>query len=154
MDSEIGKALIGLVFTGILGGILKVYLDYKSQQMEKIWEKRLEAYTKFVQMTALFPRYPPKEVTWKEVYKLSTDFRNWYFEGNGIFLSSEFRDKYFKLQEQILAITNGKTESEEKLESEYDCLRKECSMLRTLITKELDSRENPFWYRFKRNRSA
>jgi hypothetical protein len=30
MDTEIGKALIALVATGIIGGFIKVYLDYKS----------------------------------------------------------------------------------------------------------------------------
>lgn len=151
MDTEIEKALIALVFTGIIGGIMKVYFDYKSKLMENIWEKRLEAYIKFVTITALFPKYPRKEVRWKDVYNLSIDFRDWYFEGNGLVVSTEFRDKYFDLQEYILTITTGKIDSEQKLnDAEYDDLRGRCSKLRSLMAKELESRESPIWHRLSK----
>ncbi len=37
----ISKALIVLFIRGIIGGVIKVYLNYKSTLMENIWEKRL-----------------------------------------------------------------------------------------------------------------
>ena len=154
MNSEIAKALIALIFTGVIGGILKVYLDYKAKQMELIWDKRLEAYIEFVKKTALFPLYPPREVKYKDVFNLSLEFRDWYFAGNGIVLSKSFRDEYFKLQEYLLTITKNKIVSEDNIGVEYTVLQKKCSALRTLIVEELDSRENPFSYRFTSKRKA
>ncbi len=155
MNAEIGKALIALVITGIIGGIIKVYLDYKSKLMGNIWENRLEAYMKFVRRTALFPKYPRKEVRWKEVFNLSMDFRDWYFEGYGLVLSTKIRDNYFDLQEYILIITKEKIDSEQKLDDkEYDDLRERCSNLRSLMAKELESRESPIWYRFTKEPKA
>jgi hypothetical protein len=93
MTANLQEALIALIITGIIGGIIKVYLDYTSTLMEKIWEKRLEAYMEFVKRTALFPKFPQRVVYWNEVYNLSKDFRDWYFAGYGLVLSITVRDK-------------------------------------------------------------
>ena len=153
MQTKILETLIALVFTGIIGGVIKVYLDYKSKLMENVWEKRLEAYMQFVRRTALLPKYPKKEVSWKEVYKLSTDFRDWYFEGHGLVTSAKFRLAYFSLQKHILNITKGRKDSEEKLgEAEYEELRHRCSKMRKLMADELESRESPIWKHLRKER--
>lgn len=153
MEKEVANALIALVFTGIIGGILKIYFDYKSKLMENVWEKRLEAYINFIKLTALFPLYPRKKVKWKDVYNLSISFRDWYFKGYGIVVSTEFRDKYLNFQKYIRDITEDEIESEENLtDKEYDDLKDRCFKLRSLMAKELESRESPIWYRFTKEK--
>ena len=155
MNFEIQKALVGLIFTGVIGAIFKVYFDYKVKLMENIWEKRLDAYMKFVKLTSLFPKYPRQEVNWKQVYHLSENFRDWYFEGHGLLLSTKIRDSYFSLQDNIISITKEKINSVEKIsDTEYEHLRKKCSLIRSLMAKELDSRENPFWHYFTKSPTA
>lgn len=157
MDTELQKALVALVFTGIIGGMVKLYLDYRAKLLENIWQKRLEAYTKFVKLTSLFPKYPfRKEVNWQDVLQLTIDFRDWYFEGNGIVISRDFRDVYFDLQKHIVAaLSPERVNHKIRLEdADYDDLRERCSALRTLMARELESRENPIWYRFTKKKEV
>lgn len=155
MDNELAKAIIALLVTGIAGGIFKIYLDYKSKLMEKVLEKRLSAYMEFVKKTSLLPKYPPREVKWKDIYNLSIEFRNWYFEGHGLVLSSVIRDVYFNLQEYLEAKTINRKESELVLsKDEYEDVRKKCSVLRTLMARDLESRESPIWHHFMKKTQA
>lgn len=157
MNAELEKALIALIIGGIIGGMLKLYLDYQAKLLENLWQKRLEAYTKFVKLTALFPKYPYRNpVNWNDVFKLSIAFRDWYFEGNGIVISSDFREMYFALQEYMISVfTAEKVNNKQPLEDpEYDDFREKCSRLRTLMARELESRERPIWYRFRKQKAA
>jgi hypothetical protein len=157
MYEEMQKALIALIILGVVGGVVKLYMDYQAKLLENLWQKRLEAYTKFVKLTSLFPQYPfHNQVNWQDVLQLSIGFRDWYFEGNGIVISRYFREMYFDLQKYIVAaVSADRVNNKIRLNDlEYEDLRKRCSKLRTLMAKELDSREHPIWFRFRKQKEA
>lgn len=79
----IEDALVTLVISVVIGGLIKLYLDYKTKLSGALWKKRLDACLVFVKLTTFFPKYPKKEIIWRDVYSLSLNFRDWYFNGAG-----------------------------------------------------------------------
>lgn len=157
MNEDFQKAVIALIISTIIGGVIKLYLDYKTKILEKLWEKRLNGYTEFVKLTSLFPQYPYyKSVTWADVFQLSIDFRDWYFQGYAIVVSGAFREKYFDLQKYISTqVSAERVNNKVKLEMhQIEDFRVRCSQIRTQIARELESRENPIWYWLKPSKKA
>lgn len=149
------QAIFALLFTGVIGGGVKLFFDYKSKLMGSIWEHRLTAYIEFVKLTALFPKYPKAKVQWHEVYSLCKAFREWYFKGHGLLLSNDIRDHYFDLQKYLIKNTKDRKNSLEVLShSEYKAIRKKCSYIRSLMARELQSRESPIWHFFSKRQSV
>ncbi|MBP6237637.1 MAG: hypothetical protein KA536_15915 [Saprospiraceae bacterium] len=151
MSGELEKAIFALIFSGIIGAIFKIYLDYKFQKLGNVLEKRTLAYTEFVKLTGLFSKYPIREVKWKDLYRLCEQFRDWYFEGHGVYISKEVKEKYFKLQELIINKSKDKENSIEEIsQTDYDLFQNKCSEIRNQIALEVESRVSPIWSFFSR----
>ena len=102
--------------------------------------RRIDAYQKLWQMTELLPLYPRRdEVSNRELRSLSEGVRDWYFRVGGIFMSTNTRDAYFLLQQDLqsqIAAVDTDTISDEV----YERIRERCSTLRTELTDDLLSR--------------
>lgn len=98
----------------------------------------------------VLPKYPSRlgEIKYSELLDCSHDLKDWYFDGGGLFLTSESRNAYFSIQEEITEKIlkkdfGSKNEKlKEKVSSDdYESVRKEMSILRTELTNDLLSRE-------------
>ncbi len=146
MENEIAKSIIGLIITIVVGGLVQLYLNYKTAVIASIWEKRLEGYMKFCKATRYFPLYPSRtsEATWKDVSTTSLLFKQWYFEGYGLLLHQNLRPEYFKLQKFLVNCLQQHVDTEEKMGDEkYEEIRKACSALRTKMINALEIRKSP-----------
>jgi hypothetical protein len=107
-------------------------------------EKRLVAYTEIWKQMRLLPKWPSAaEVRYEDLRELSRGFTKWYFDGGGMFMSSEARDAYGRLQDEIVDVLD--TEKKESapgsgIGGKYEAVREKCSQFRTAITNDLLSR--------------
>lgn len=141
---RLAESLITLVIGGLLGGLVKSLLDYRSQVFSQLWNKRLEAYEKLWRVMKQFPRWPRLDgVTYLNVYEMSIAMKDWYFDAGGILMSEKTRTLYGNLQDEINdgILKNKKIDSTEVTGEEYDRIQKLCSTVRSEITNDLLSRK-------------
>lgn len=149
-----------LVFGALIGAVVSYFLATQQARLElqgKIDEAtrtaRLNAYMQIWKLTSLLPKYPPAtNVTYDQLSQLALEFRYWYFEVGGIYLSHESRTAYFKAQELLLALSEGKhgTLDPQAEKGDYWKAQAQLSKLRTQLTGDLRSRRRPgvIWSRF------
>jgi hypothetical protein len=62
--------------------------------------RRIIEYEKLWKLMVKLPKYPRTEpLSVSDLETLAGEFRNWYFNGGGLFLSENSREKYFDFQE-------------------------------------------------------
>lgn len=138
------EPLITLIIGGVLGGIIKSLLDYRSQVFSQLWSKRLDAYQELWKIMKQFPLWPrADDVTYLKLKTMSEQMRDWYFCTGGILMSEKTRALYGVLQEKINAgILKNKKPDENLVEKdEYDTIQKLCSSVRSEMAKDLLSRK-------------
>jgi hypothetical protein len=125
-------------------GVLKARRDLELQYDKNLRDKRLDAYKELWKLFQPMAKYsPPRTVTYWTINELSVNLRIWYFEVGGIFLSSNSRDKYFAVQDEIRAAL-GRSQPQqynEVLPHKYwQAIFSKSSELRTSLAMDLGSR--------------
>ena len=123
-------------------GVLKARRDLELEYDKNLRDKRLDAYKELWKLLQPLAKYsPPGTVTYWTIYDLSVNLRKWYFEVGGIFLSSNSRDKYFTVQDEIKAIQEHSRPDKEVLPDKHvRVITSKSSELRTSLATDLGSR--------------
>lgn len=133
-----------------LGGIIDLNLH----------RHRVRLYPELWELTGILPGWPRAlDVTYEEMLKVSEAMKDWYFRKGGMYLSRESRDVYVNLQKQIHArlrrvvaggeaivpqafeyLSAGKAFDKPVSTKDYTEVYQFCSILRTQLTVDLQSR--------------
>ena len=135
-------ALVGAAVAA-LGALIQSLLSAREKIDESLREERVRQYRVLWEKTGLLPLWPRAEhVTYARLSRMSTDFRDWYFHGGGLFLSTRARKAYGKAQEAIAAVLEAQGGDRDAALSapDYDALQQRLSALRTELTGDLLSR--------------
>jgi hypothetical protein len=121
-------------------GLYAKQVDLGAQVDLDLRNKREEPYRKLWLLTGLLPMWPrADDVTYAKLAELSGELRDWYFTTGGLYLSTEARAVYGKVQEALNSRPRGSGDAV-ITDDEYDRLRAQCSLLRTKLTEDLLSR--------------
>ncbi|HXH14462.1 MAG TPA: hypothetical protein VNP04_32445 [Alphaproteobacteria bacterium] len=102
--------------------------------------RRITAYSELWKKTCALPQWPRnRELTYQDLRSLTDDFRKWYFETGGMYLSTKAREAYGEVQESLASVLE-KARDGRVIDSDYDAIRGKCSMLRAELTRDLLSR--------------
>lgn len=145
MDSFI-SALIGGGAAAI-SLIISNAFNFRARIDENLREKRIETYKILWKKTSLLPKYPrASDVTYGKLNGLSEGLRDWYFDDGGIYLTKESREAYGEVQKNLCEIVNAHPNEADRniADSEYDDIVESCSLLRTKLTDDLQSRKRAF----------
>ena len=104
-------------------------------------EKRLTVYKVLWQKMGMLSKWPKnEELTYGDLQQLCREFRDWYFNEGGIFLSSSARKIYGELQERLVNVFEKNAKDKVEI-TDYEEIRKQFSNLRSEITTDLLSRK-------------
>ena len=139
------SALTGAVVTAV-AAIIQNILSLRAKFDESLRESRLAAYKPLWKKTKLLPMWPRADnVTYAAIQKLSEDFREWYFDVGGIYLSAQSRKTFENVQKKLCEVVESDQAREDENASitgtEYDIVQSKCSALRTELTRDLQSRK-------------
>lgn len=143
--SEIATlALSGVVgaVTGFLAAFLKSALEERVKVDAELRGVRTPLYQEIWRRMALVPRWPRNDtLTYAELRAFSEWLRDWYFDGGGLYLSRESRERYGDLQDalQEVAEKDGQVTSGDR-NADYERVQRACSALRGAMTDDLLSR--------------
>jgi len=105
-------------------------------------EKRLAVYKDLWQKMGILSKWPKNEdLTYGTLQQLCREFRDWYFNEGGIFLSSSARKAYGDLQDRLVKVF-VKNAADKVEPADYEDIRLQCSVLRSEITNDLLSRKS------------
>src|SRR4051794_8281989 len=136
-------ALIGAV-VAFIGALYSNALERRTKIDESLRDKRIDLYQKLWAKTKLLPKWPrSSDVTYEQLFGLSEELRDWYFDEGGIYLSAKARAVYGDLQDAIGAVLQGH-KSGPVSDLDYASVRAKCSALRTELTTDLLSRRRAF----------
>jgi hypothetical protein len=140
MDGFI-SAVIGLV-AGFIGAAGKGWLDRRTRIDDGLFTKRTELYAELWQMTGRIPKYPrDTKFTYGAVATLMVDLRTWYFEkSGGLYMSVNTQRHYIHFQSVLNDITASQDAKAIVEDKQYDAAQASASLLRSAMTKDLDSR--------------
>ena len=138
------------LFVSIVGTLVTSGLEGRRRIDDTIRDQRVAGYRELWQKTKILPRWPKAKATKRQISELAESFRDWYFEGHGMYLSAASRDVYGKVQQ---ALVDASANTDDQLsQPEYDSLMEQISALRTALTNDLLSRTRAM--AFRRNREA
>jgi hypothetical protein len=126
----------------------KSALDIASAVDSDLRTKRELAYATVWKKTRILPNWPwDQTVTYDQIQTFSTELRDWYYDGGGMYFSSETMTAYRALQDTIWNILEPKVKKDGSLPQEsiidhYGEIREKCSLLRTRMTEDLVSRRS------------
>lgn len=144
----VGRKLIDSVenrvnkpFESSLAQAEKLYasrVEVGAQIDQDLRNKREAPYRELWRLTGVLPRWPRAEgITYAKLVKRSAELQEWFFNGGGLYLSTEARKSYGNVQDALnrrlaedTVITNG----------DYDDIVELFSLLRTELTQDLLSR--------------
>jgi hypothetical protein len=152
-------SLIGVLVTAVVAYVAgrRNYLKENRQALTfKLWERRTDHYQVLMKYMGDLPLYPSKqaETTWKELMDISENFRNWYFEDGGLYMTEASRRIYIDFQNEVnekCPETNSDnfyellkdfefTNQKKEVQNGYLFFQSKLSGLRTQLTKDLFSR--------------
>ena len=145
-----GVAAIVGGLAGTLGSIWQKRLakaDETSANVDlDLRSRRIEVYKELWVMTRTIPKWPRNDsLQYADLETLAVGLRDWYFSGNGMFLSrATHRDGYSPLQEELSRLLKGKPSGKvpDKDPDIYEKIRSRCSKLRTELTFDIESRSS------------
>jgi hypothetical protein len=113
-------------------------VDVGAQVDLDLRNKREAPYLQLWRLTRILPRWPRAEgVTYARLVERSTELQGWFFDGGGLYLSTEARAAYGKVQDAL----NRRTEESGVIsDDEYDEIVDLFSSLRRELTQDLLSR--------------
>jgi hypothetical protein len=135
------SSLVGAA-VAYIGAVAKSALDFRTKVDEGLIKTRTDVYRVLWKKTALLPKWPRAEnVTYEKMEDLSKQFRQWYFEEGGIYLSRKTQRAYASLQDTISNVVEASSPGK-VTPKDYDHVRDKCSSLRTEMTEDLLSRRS------------
>lgn len=140
------SAFIGAI-VGVIVFAINNATSLRTKIDESLREKRLLVYQDLWEKTKLLPKWPKaSDVTYRKLNGLSGELRDWYFGKGGIYLTKESRDAYGEVQKNLCEIVNAHSNKADANISdlEYDKIVESCSLLRTKLTDDLQSRKRAF----------
>jgi hypothetical protein len=138
----------GVALLGLAAWLGKVWSDRIAQSERlrgeidlDLRKRRIDAYAIIWKATDILPAWPKDpNVTYGHLQEFSAELKNWYFKTGGIFLSYNAHHKgYIPLQEALEKL-DAKEKKTSLIDDDYKTIRKKCSMLRTLLTQDIQSR--------------
>ena len=139
---ELGTIIVSSVTGAVVafvGAVLKNALDVRTKIDESLRSSRTPEYKTLWAKTRRLPKWPRADITYGQLDALRREFRDWYFDGGGIYLSRQSQRRYASLQDLLATLDYG--DAEKGVEPpEYDAVRERCSALRTSLTDDLVSR--------------
>lgn len=136
-------ALVGAVVAA-LGALIQGVLSAREKIDESLRQERVKQYSVLWKKTGLLPKWPRADaVTYADLDRCSAEFRDWYFDGGGIFLSTRARKVYGDAQDAIGRVLQSHPAGRDARLStpDYDALQASLSALRTELTRDLMSRK-------------
>jgi len=145
-----GIAVVLGGLAGWLGSVLQTRLNKATDTSAVVdvdlRNRRIAVYQDLWQMTGLLPKWPRKsEVQYADLEELSTRLRDWYFSGNGMYLSRATHEHgYSPLQDTLMKVLANKPTGPipNKNPDLYELVRARCSKLRTELTLDIESRSS------------
>jgi hypothetical protein len=137
-------ALSGVVgaVTGFLAALLRSALDVRVKIDQELRDVRTPLYKELWHEMKIVPLWPRNEnLKYGDLQALSGRFRDWYFEGGGIYLSRPSQRRYRELQELLRSLADQPPErGVDPGGKAYRNVQRRCSALRTAMTDDLLSR--------------
>ena len=147
MDDQITIILVSAAIGGIvsfIGAVINNTLEKRTKVDENLRNTRIAVYKILWKMMELLPKWPKStDVTYEKLNNFSVELKDWYFNEGGMFLSEQARKAYGNLQEAVSNVV-GKGKEGTVTDDEYNLVRGKCGLLRTEITKDLQSRSRTF----------
>jgi hypothetical protein len=144
--SDIGTILVSSVSGGVVafvGATIKDALDFRTKIDEGLRELRKPVYAELWKQTGALPKWPREQITYDALLSLSKEFRKWYFQTGGMYLSRSSQKRYTVVQDVIKSKLDSRDQNAEYLpDTTYDEIREACSALRTSMTEDLVSRRS------------
>jgi hypothetical protein len=132
---------LGGAVVAIVGAWVQGWIGARIKVDEGLRAKREVSYLDLWRLTSLLPEWPRADnVTYGKLGELSRAMREWYFQGGGLYLSRQSRNRYGNVQEALQPLL-AKPADAVIAPAEYNGLQKLCSRLRTELTSDLLSRE-------------
>jgi hypothetical protein len=137
-------ALVGAAVS-FVGALLTYFLGTRTKIDEALRQKRDGMYKDLWTKTGLVPFWPKNpDVTYRHLYELSCDLKNWYFQQQGgLYLSKQSRSAYGALQESLTSVLSNKSETDydnQIVQADYDLIKYKGRGLRVQLTEDLLSR--------------
>ena len=135
-------ALIALV-AGVGVALVQARRNLETQYDIDLRKERIGAYQELWACFEPLAFYsPPGPVTFKTVRQISTTMREWYFTKGGLFLSTEARDVYFRLQRELTetAHARGVGIADELDFDQREHIKALTSRLRTQMAEDVKTR--------------
>jgi hypothetical protein len=135
-------ALIALV-AGVVVALVQARRNLETQYDIDLRKERIGAYQNLWACFEPLAFYsPPGPVTFQTVRDISRTMREWYFTKGGLFLSTETRDVYFRLQRELTKTAHSRAV---RTDDELDFDRREhikalTSRLRSQMTEDVKTR--------------
>ncbi|MEP7290697.1 MAG: hypothetical protein ABI835_02890 [Chloroflexota bacterium] len=152
MDATL-SAIILAVVSALLSGFATYTVARREAEIklfslidESTAKDRLEAYKGLWKKMKLLSQYPPTpDVTYGSLKLLNEDFRDWYFNLGGVYLTTASKHRYLKAQETLYEVWKDHRENlTEMIQTpEYDQAREKLSDLRDQLAEDLRSRLPP-----------
>ena len=155
METQASSILVGLI-SGLISALVtyfstrsKIRLDLAAEYEKELRQERLVAYKKLWLTFKPLARYSPETpVNYQVIKSTSEAMRDWYFDGDGIYLTKESREPYFKLKEFMQKIIDDKKLASAK-DEEIDRnllapILQHGSLLRTSLTDDIGARKRSF----------
>ena len=141
---------IATIFTSAVTGAIAAYVATLFENRRKIDESvrdaRLKSYPQLWSDTSLVPRWPRGDVTYDQLHARSIQFREWYFNTGGMYLSHQAREAYGNLQKLITRLCEH-PKTERLSDPHYDEVRDAASALRNELTNDLMTRTRTVAFR-------
>src|SRR5437016_6157484 len=81
---------------------MRVRQDLEIVYDQELRNARIRQYTLLIKRMHSLAKYPdPGDMTYDDAQKLAEGFRDWYFDGGGLFMSEKTRETYFDLQDGL-----------------------------------------------------
>jgi hypothetical protein len=150
MDNTIYTIILTTLISAAVGfasAAAKNRFDARSKMDMQLRSTRLELYKVLWKMTSVLPKWPrATDVTYGRLRQLSVEFRDWYFNDGGIYLSRQARSALDEVQSALRQVTEGKDSAELLMEegTDYNMVRGKCSKLRSELATDLHSRRRAF----------
>jgi hypothetical protein len=159
-------AIAGIVVASSVA-LVKGAVASRGKENEELRNWRLKVYPAAWRLTSTVPRWPQADPTYRDLWRLHLELRNWYYETGGLYLSENARARYGEMQELLDAYLDGRDRADEtpvphqtshatRVESPYRALMDTCSAFRTALTEDLSTRRTKsvlwaivFWWRHR-----
>ena len=146
-----GVAVVVGGLAGWLGSVLQARLNKAMDTSAAIdvdlRNRRIAVYQDLWKMTRLLPKWPRnQELQYADLEALSARLRDWYFSGNGMYLSrATHQHGYSPLQDALAQVLKSKPSGavpSTEPNDVYEFVRARCSRLRTELTLDIESRSS------------